>query len=68
MPPPPQLAEEARFLHLLFEQAESKIHVVMLHLDKHGITNGAAAVGVVRVVWQDSRSRFFPQSLFDAGQ
>jgi len=68
MPSPTQLAEEARFLHLLFEQAESKFHVVMLYLDEHGITNGAAAVDVVRVVWQDSRSRFFPRSLFDAGQ
>jgi hypothetical protein len=50
MPPPTELTEEARFLHLLFEQAQGKFYVVMFHLDKHGITNDAAAVGVVRVV------------------
>jgi hypothetical protein len=63
-----KLTQETRFLHLLFEQTEGKIHVVMLHLDKHGITNGAAAVAALRVVWQGSRLRFFPQSLVDAGR
>jgi hypothetical protein len=67
MPAAADLAEETRFLHLLFEQTEGKIHVVMLHLDEHGITNGAGAVSAVRVVWQGSRLRSSLQSLADVG-
>ena len=68
MPAAAELTEEARFLHLLFEQAEGKLHVVMLYLDEHGITNGAAAVDAVRVVWQGLRLRSSPQSLSDVGR
>ena len=68
MPAATELTEETRFLHLLFEQTEGKIHVVMLHLDEHGITNDAGAVGAVRVVWQGSRLRSSPQSPVDAGR
>ena len=48
MPTPTELTEKAGFLHLFFEQAEGKLHVVMFHLDVHGITNDAAAVDVLR--------------------
>jgi hypothetical protein len=68
MPAAAKLTEEARFLYLLFEQTEGKIYVVMHHLDVHGITNGAAAVAVVRVVLPGSLSRFSPQNLSDGGQ
>lgn len=37
-----ELSEQAGFLHLLFEDAQRKIDVVMLHFNNnHGVTNDA---------------------------
>jgi hypothetical protein len=55
MPTPAELSQKAGFLHLFFEQAEGKLHVVMLHLNVHGITNGAAVVDVLRAASPGSR-------------
>lgn len=44
MPVSPEVTNEAGFLHLLFEQAERKIHIVIFYLnDEHGVTSDVAA-------------------------
>lgn len=50
-----ELSDEAGFLHLLFEQAQGKLHIVLLHLnDEHGVTSGTPAKAAVHAVWRDS--------------
>jgi hypothetical protein len=52
----PELASEARFLHLLFEQTQSKIYVVILYFDnEHGVTSDATEVNALPAVSQGSR-------------
>jgi hypothetical protein len=54
LPAAPEFTHEAGFLHLPFEQAQSKLHIVLLYLDKHGVTSGVTAGGVLPALWQDS--------------
>lgn len=54
LPAAPEFTHEARFLHLPFEQAQSKLHVVLLYLDEHGVTSVATAGDEPPALWRDS--------------
>jgi hypothetical protein len=51
-----ELAHEASFLDLLFEQTQGKLHVVLLYRDpQHPFTNEAPVRGALPAASQDSR-------------
>jgi hypothetical protein len=53
MPTAAELTEHTGLLHLLFEQTQGKLYVVLLDLNDHGVTSGAGAVSALAAVLPD---------------